>query len=151
MEEGKCKKQYPHKFHSEMVMDVNGYPIYRRKDTGHTLLVHGVELDNRWVVPHNVYLLTKYDAHINVEVYNNIRAVKYMFKYIYKGHDHAIVEISRQSDNATEGNVVEANEIKKYLDYRYVSASEATWHINNTICLINKWCCSMMTMMCRKW
>jgi hypothetical protein len=25
--------------------------------------------------------------------------------------------------------VVEANEIKKYLDYRYVSALEATWHI----------------------
>jgi hypothetical protein len=32
-------------------------------------------------------------------------------------------------DNATEGNVVKTNEIKKYLDYRYVSASEATWRI----------------------
>jgi hypothetical protein len=39
-------------------------------------------------------LLTKYDAHINVEVCNNIRAVKYLFKYVYKGHDRAIVEIS---------------------------------------------------------
>ncbi len=111
-------------------MDVNEYPIYRRRDIGHTLLVHGVELDNRWVVPHNVYLSTKYDAHINVEVCNNICAVKYMFKYIYKGHDRATVEISRQSDNAIEGNVVEANEIKKYLDYRYVSTSEATCHIS---------------------
>ncbi len=62
---------------------------------GRTLLVHGVELDNRWVVSHNVYLLTKYDAHINIEVCNNIRVVKYLFKYVYKGHDHAIVEISR--------------------------------------------------------
>jgi len=110
-------------------MDVNGYPIYRHKDTGHTLLVHGIKLDNRWVVLHNVYLSTKYDAHINVEVCNNIRAIKYLFKYIYKGHDRATVEISRQSDNATEGNVVEADEIKKYLDYRYVSASEVAWHI----------------------
>jgi len=84
-------------------------------------LVHGIELDNRWVVLHNVYLLTKYDAHINVEVCNNIRAIKYMFKYIYKGHDRATVEISRQSDNAIKGNVVEADEIKKYLDYCYVS------------------------------
>jgi len=92
-------------------------------------LVHGVELDNRWVVLHNVYLLTKYDAHINVEVYNNIRAVKYLFKYVYKGHDRATVEISCQSDNATKGNVVEADEIKKYLDCYYVSASEVVWCI----------------------
>ncbi len=28
MEEGKCKKQYPRKFQSEIVTDVNGYPIY---------------------------------------------------------------------------------------------------------------------------
>jgi hypothetical protein len=111
MEDGKCKKQYPHKFQSETVTNVNGYPIYRCKDTRLTILVHAVELDNHWVVPHNVYLSTKYDAHINVEVCNNICAIKYLFKYIYKRHDSAIVEISRQSDNATEGNVVEANEI----------------------------------------
>ncbi len=81
------------------------------------------------MVPHNVYLSTKYDAHINVEVYNNIRAIKYLFKYIYKGHDHATIEISRHSDNATEGNVVEANEIKKYLNCRYISAFEVAWRI----------------------
>jgi hypothetical protein len=126
MEDGKCKKQYPRKFQFETVMDVNGYPIYQHRDTGHTVLVHDVELDNRWVVLHNVYLSTKYDAHINVEVCNNIRAVKYLFKYVYKGHDRATVEISRQSDNAIEGNVVEVDEIIKYLDCRYLSASEAT-------------------------
>jgi hypothetical protein len=92
-------------------------------------LVHGVELDNHWVVLHNVYLSTIYDAHINIEVYNNIRAVKYLFYYVYKRHDRATLEISRQSDNATEGNVVETNEIKKYLDYRYVSTSEVMWRI----------------------
>jgi hypothetical protein len=112
-----------------MVTYVNEYPIYRRKDTRRTLLVHAVELDNRWVVLHNVYLSTKYNVHINVEVYNNIRVVKYLFKYVYKGHDHAIVEISRQNDNATEGNVVEADEIKKYVDCCYESTSEAVWRI----------------------
>jgi hypothetical protein len=111
MENGKCKKQYPRKFQSETMMDVNESPIYRRRDMGHTVLVHGVELDNCWVVLHNVYLSTKYDAHINVEVCNNICAVKYLFKCVYKGHDRATIEISRQSDNATEGNVVETNEI----------------------------------------
>jgi hypothetical protein len=68
MEEDKCKKQYPRKFQSETVKDVNGYPIYQLRNTGHTILVHGIELDNRWVVPHNVYLSTKYDAHISVEL-----------------------------------------------------------------------------------
>jgi len=95
----------------------------------HTVLVHGIELENRWVVPHNVYLSIKYDVHINVKVYNNIRVIKYLFKYVYKGHDCATIEISRQSDNATEGNVVETDEIKKYLDCRYVSTLEAAWRI----------------------
>ncbi len=81
------------------------------------------------MVLHNVYLLTKYDTHINVEVCNNIRAIKYLFKYVYKGHDRATIEISHHNDNAIEGNVVEVDEIKKYLDCRYVSASEAAWCI----------------------
>jgi hypothetical protein len=96
---------------------------------GCTILVQGIELDNCWVVSHNVYLSTKYDVHINIEVYNNICAVKYLFKYVYKGHDRATVEISCHNDNAIEGNVVEANEIKKYFDCRYVFASEVAWRI----------------------
>jgi hypothetical protein len=94
MEEGKCKKQYLRKFQSETVTNVNGYPIYRRRNIRRTLLVHGIKLDNHWVVPHNVYLSTKYDVHINVEVCNNIRAINYLFKYVYKGHDRATIEIS---------------------------------------------------------
>ncbi|KAH8934536.1 hypothetical protein BDL97_18G088100 [Sphagnum fallax] len=124
MEEGKCKKQYPRKFQSETVTDVNGYPIYWRRDTGHTVVVHGIELDNRWVVPHNVYLSTKYDVHINVEVCNNIRAVKYLFKYVYKGHDRATVELSRQSDNATEGNVFDMHD-------RFPTVERLHYHLPN--------------------
>jgi len=52
-----------------------------------------------------------------------------MFKYIYKKHDRATVEISHQNDNAIERNVVKANEIKKYLDCHYVSALEVAWCI----------------------
>ncbi len=123
------QKKYPRKFQSKMVTDVNGHHIYQRIDMSCIVLVHGVELDNPWVVLHNVYLSTKYDAHINVEVYNNICAIKYLFKYVCKGHDCANIEISHQSDNATEGNVVEVDEIKKYLDCHYVFPSKATWRI----------------------
>ncbi|KAH8940818.1 hypothetical protein BDL97_14G004500 [Sphagnum fallax] len=129
MEESKCKKQYPRKFQSKTITDVTEYPIYRCRNMGHTVLVHGIELDNPWVVPHNVYLSTKYDAHINVEVCNNIRAVKYLFKYIYKRHDRATLEISHQNDNATEGNVIKVDEIQKYLDCAYLSTSKAAWRI----------------------
>jgi hypothetical protein len=64
---------------------------------------------------------------MNVKVCNNIRVVKYLFKYVYKGHDRVTVEISCQSDNATKRNVVEVDEIKKYLDCHYVFGSEASW------------------------
>ena len=43
--------------------------------------------------------------------------VKYFYKYVYKGHDRAIVEL--------EG----IDEIKTYLDARFVSAPECIWRI----------------------
>jgi hypothetical protein len=46
-----------------------------------------------WIVPYNPYLSTKYDCHLNVEVCSTIRAVKYLYKYVYKGHDRVLHEI----------------------------------------------------------
>ena len=65
----------------------NGYPVYQCSHDGQSVEVKGAQLDNRWVVSHNLYLATKYDAHINVEICSSIAAVKYLFKYVYKGHD----------------------------------------------------------------
>jgi hypothetical protein len=33
MEQGKCKKRYPHSFSEEMHYDVDEYPEYRRRQT----------------------------------------------------------------------------------------------------------------------
>lgn len=52
-------------------------------------------IDNRWVVPYNKWLSQKYNCHINVEVCASIEAVKYIYKYVYKGPDRAQVEISK--------------------------------------------------------
>ena len=50
-------------------MDDDGYPSYRRRDNNVTFLgACGNTIDNRRVVPHNLWLATKYNAHINVEV-----------------------------------------------------------------------------------
>jgi hypothetical protein len=49
--------------------------------------------------------------------------VKYLFKYIYKGHDRASITINEVGNN---GNV---DEIKQYRDSRWVTPLEALWRI----------------------
>ncbi|KAI2502245.1 helicase [Fragilaria crotonensis] len=105
-------------FQDETTLNDDGFPQYHRRDDGRTVTVRGAELDNRWVVPYNCHLTKKYDCHINVEVCNSVQAVKYLYKYVYKGHDRAAVQMGEDVD-----------EIKLYLDGRYVSASEACWRL----------------------
>ena len=40
----------------------------------------------------------KFDAHVNVEVCSSVKTVKYLFKYAYKGHDCANLELRVASD-----------------------------------------------------
>lgn len=89
----------------------DGYPMYQRPDNGLSIQ-NGVILVNRWVVPYNPYLCSK-------SARSSVTAVKYLFKYVYKGHDRVMASI--QSD--------EHNEIQHYVDARYVSASEACLRI----------------------
>jgi len=48
----------------------NGHVRYARPRNGITTKKNGINVDNRFVVPHNVDLLVKYQAHINVERVN---------------------------------------------------------------------------------
>jgi hypothetical protein len=64
-----------------------------------------------WIIPYNKYLLKKYNCHINIEIANSVKSVKYIFKYIFKGKDRSMkVKIC--------WNIY--NEIKNYYDCRYV-------------------------------
>ncbi|CAH1440058.1 unnamed protein product [Lactuca virosa] len=60
---------------------------------------------------------------MNVEVCSTITSVKYVFKYIYKGHDKQVINID------PDGQPVVINEIKWFQDARYVSPPEAIWRI----------------------
>ena len=83
-------------------------------------------MDNRWVVPYNPYLSTKYDGHINVEIATSVQSVKYLYKYIYKGHDRALWQVTG-GQNAPAGEPAVRNEIQEFQDGRYIGAIEAVW------------------------
>lgn len=84
MVNGKCSKRYPREFINITTEDENGYPRYKRPNKG-TFIVGKYKLDNKWIVPYNAFLSTKFDCHINVEVCTTVKAVKYLYKYVYKG------------------------------------------------------------------
>lgn len=107
--------------------DEDGYPIYRRRDNGRVVIKNGVSLDNMYVVPHNRNLLLKYGAHINVEWCNQSRSIKYLFKYINKGHDHVTASFYQSNEDKETVQIVD--EIKMYYDCRYISPCEAVWRI----------------------
>nr|XP_047144916.1 uncharacterized protein LOC100200664 [Hydra vulgaris] len=113
-------KKFPKEFNPCTVAIFNGYPNYRRLDNGRVVIIKDNQVDNRWVVPYNPWLSKKYQAHINVEACMSIKSVKYLYKYVYKGHDCANVVINESVDH---------DEINTYLDCRFVSAPEALWRI----------------------
>ncbi|KAI8538191.1 hypothetical protein RHMOL_Rhmol09G0083300 [Rhododendron molle] len=49
--------------------------------------------NNRWVVPYNPYLLARFDCHVKVEVCSPIKDIKYLYKYVYKGHDKISIKL----------------------------------------------------------
>ncbi|XP_074265441.1 uncharacterized protein LOC141587873 [Silene latifolia] len=114
-----CTKKYPKEHNKSTTLDHNGYPVYRRRKDSRTIKKGVHELDNRSIVPYNPGLLLMFDAHINVEWCNTAKAIKYLFKYISKGPDKATLVIKEDTND----------EIKAYMDCRYLSASEAAWRI----------------------
>ncbi|GBM15167.1 hypothetical protein AVEN_39084-1 [Araneus ventricosus] len=122
MRDGQCCKSFPKQFKDDTEDNVNGYPIYRRKAT-EPVQVGKYSIDNRWVVPYNPWLLKKFNAHINVEVCASVKSVKYLYKYVYKGHDAASVKIQKEG-------ALDHDEILSFVEGRYVSAPEAMWRLN---------------------
>ncbi|XP_046587809.1 uncharacterized protein LOC124292965 [Neodiprion lecontei] len=128
-----CSKNIPKNLVENTDISGGGFPKYRRrKNTDVNYYRNHVEgrniqVDNSMVVPHNPYLLAMYDCHMNVEHCASIMAIKYVFKYIHKGHDRARVQIT-DSNSKSDGQPI-INEIQDYVDSRYVGPMEAVWRI----------------------
>lgn len=125
MRGGQCIRNYPKEFRDRTCATDDGYPRYRRlspEQGGMSFTKERLrqyeKIDNRWVVPYNAHLLWKYGAHINVEFCGSFAAIKYLYKYIYKGPDRATIEFHVN------------DEVTQYLDSLYIGANEACWKIN---------------------
>jgi len=122
MIEGKCSKQFPNPYCKKTVVNKDGYPLYRRRRK-EPISRGGHQLDNSWVVPFNPYLTQRFNAHINIEICTSLHAVKYLFKYIYKGYDCAKISVAQSAGPQNH------DEIKHFIDARYVSAIEGAWRL----------------------
>ena len=75
-------------------------------------------------MPYNPFLTLHYNCHINVECCASPKAAKYLYKYVTKGSDRAMVATEVEG-----GSVQPRDEIAEYEDLRSVGSSEATWHL----------------------
>ncbi|GMF49014.1 unnamed protein product [Phytophthora fragariaefolia] len=132
MKDGKCTKGFPKPLLEVTQANLNGFPLYRRRRREPGVLIfkdrqYDNETVNQWVVPYNPYLCQKYNCHINVEVCTTIGAIKYMYKYVYKGSDRAVLTIEAVRDPSEPRS--EPNEILRFLNARYISPVEAAMRI----------------------
>ncbi|KAH9076748.1 hypothetical protein Ae201684P_010682 [Aphanomyces euteiches] len=116
LENGKCKKNFPKAYCDETSIGSDGYPLYRRRRSS---AERPSEYTNQYVIPYCPTLSAMFDCHINVEACTSISAVKYLYKYIFKGSDRSNFQLESS----------ELDEIKQYQDARYVSCCEALTRI----------------------
>ncbi|XP_071729034.1 uncharacterized protein [Rutidosis leptorrhynchoides] len=133
MIDNQCSKHFSKPYYAETTIDEDGYANYRRRNNGVNVTKGKSTLDNSFVVPYNRYLLIRYNAHINVEWCNRSRAIKYLFKYLNKGPDRATIVIQEnvptQNSSGIPEKIIDVDEIRNYLDYRYLSPCEAAWRL----------------------
>ena len=121
-----CIRNFPKLPQRETCVSDNAFPKYRRRCV-HTVNRRHCDLSDEWVVPYNPYLLCKFDAHINVELCASVSSYKYIYKYIFKMPEEAIVEFRAPG----EPNQLQLNldEISQYEKSRFVTSSEAAWRL----------------------
>ena len=92
--------------------------------------------NNKWMIFYNLWLLQKYEIHINVEICINAKLVKYLYKYIFKKSDHVdvfsnITTIRRVNELRAnrQNNEKSVDEIKIFHDARWIEFCEIVWRI----------------------
>jgi len=68
---------------------------------------NGIKLENTSVVLYSPALLMRYQAHVNTKYCNKTNSIKYLFKYVKKGPDRAIIKITNASDECNKNNIID--------------------------------------------
>ena len=129
MAKRRCTKQYPRLLVPNTITDKDDYPKYRRRSTedrGKTVIIkkHNgttIEVDNQWVGFYSPLLSKTFNAYIDVEYSNSLKAIKYICKYVNKESDMAVFGL--------QSEISDIDEIVQYQTGRYISSNEAVWQI----------------------
>ena len=136
----KCHFNFPNLFQESTALEENAMPNNQRcyipkldpqnPQFSHEFAVyhldasdHPITRNNRNVVPYNAHLLKKYNCHINVEYVGSILAVKYLYKYIYKGHDFVLIKVVEEKSKILH------NEAHTYIEGQCITPPEACWRL----------------------
>ena len=56
-------------------------------------------------------------------------APKYLYKYVYKGHDAAGIQITNGENGESEERIINHDEVKDHIEARYVGPNKSVWWI----------------------
>jgi len=132
MKNNKCSKHFPKTYQDDTSVTSTSFATYKRGQATLFVIKGGCHMDNRWVVPYNMLLLKKYQAHINVEWCNKTTFIKYLFKYVTKGADCSkayLQRVKRGQQTPFDDDTQTINEVKEYLHCRYICEQDACWRM----------------------
>jgi len=110
MKDGKCSKFYPKTFVLSTTDGDGSYPENRRRSpeaecqtatvsrAGRTFTV-----ENSWVMLYLPQQTLQLSCHVNVEIVSGVSALKYLFKYVTKGPDSAMMAVVESHVPAGDG------------------------------------------------
>lgn len=105
---GRSESDLTHTHIIELTESCGRYSDYPSQSARHTWPPRALQCSNQWVVPYCPWLTCRYDAHVNVEYCASIKAVKYLYKYIFKGSSSQIGNPNQQHVHFVDGHFMDA-------------------------------------------
>jgi hypothetical protein len=117
-EERKVFKVFPKENQKSNNLWWQWFVYYRKREQrGKPIIKDGIELNNSHVVPYNIELLLRYNAHINIKICCQSMLIKYLLKYVSKRSDRCRMSVEKDNND----------EIKTYLNCRFIYPYKVVW------------------------